>query len=69
MLGMTFANAKEAREAISKYAIQFGYKLKINPNEPFRIVAKCQNEKGCPFMLRISKDGKNPGLAIKNTHG
>ena len=43
MLGMTFGNAKEAREAISKYAIQFGYKLKLNPNE------------GCPFMLWILK--------------
>ena len=65
MLGMTFGNAKEASEVISKYVVQFGYKLKLNPNEPLRIVAKCQNEKGCPFMLRISKDRKNPGLAIK----
>ena len=69
MLRMTFANAKVAREAISKYAVQFGYKLKINPNEPFRIVAKCQNEKGCPFMLRISKDGKNLSVAIKTLIG
>ena len=65
MLGMTFANAEEARVAISKYAVCFGYKLKLNPNEPFRIVAKCQNKNRCPFMLRISKDGRNPGLSIK----
>ena len=63
MLGMTFGNAKEAREAITKYAVQFGYKLKLNPNEPLRIVAKCQNEKGCPFMLRISKDGKKSWIS------
>ena len=65
MLGMTFANAQEARDAITKYDVLFSYKLKLNPNEPYRIMAKCKNEVGCPFMLRVSKDGKNPGLAIK----
>ena len=38
---MTLANAKEARDALAKYAILYGYKLKlINPNEPLRIMAK-----------------------------
>ena len=43
MLGMTFTNVVEAREAINKYVVMFGYKLKLNPNEPHRIVAKCKN--------------------------
>ena len=34
MLGMTFTNAAEAREAIAKYAIVEGKKLEIHPNEP-----------------------------------
>ena len=64
-LGMTFANAKLARDALAPYAVLYGYKLKLNPNEPNRIVAKCKNEHGCPFMIRVSKDGKNPGLSVK----
>ena len=65
ILGMTFANAGEAREAIAKYAVAQGKKLKIHPNEPHRIRVKCINEEGCPFLLYISKDGDNPGLAVK----
>ena len=61
VLGMPFANAIEAREAIAKYVIAFSKKLKINPNEPHRIRVKCVNKQGCPFLLFISKDGKNPG--------
>lgn len=65
MLGMTFVTAQEVRDAITKYAMLFRYKLKLNPNEPYRIVAKCKNEAGFPFMLKVSKDGKNLELAIK----
>ena len=55
MLGMTFANAAEAREAIAKYAIAEGKKLKIHPNEPQRIRVKCVNEEGCPFCYSFQK--------------
>ncbi|CAH9125380.1 unnamed protein product, partial [Cuscuta epithymum] len=65
MIGMTFANAKEARSAIANYSVAAGVKLKIDPNEPQRIRAKCVNEVSCPFNLYISKDGKNQGLAVK----
>ena len=65
ILAITFANAGKAREAIAKYAIAQGKKLKIHPNEPHRIRVKCINEEGCPFLLYISKDGDNPGLAVK----
>ncbi|XVE62979.1 hypothetical protein DITRI_Ditri06bG0162900 [Diplodiscus trichospermus] len=65
VLGMTFAHAKEAREAIGAYGVKFGYKLKINPNEPHRLRVRCENEQGCPFLLSICKDGKNPRLAVK----
>ena len=30
ILGMTYCNALEAREAIAKYAVAFGYKVKLN---------------------------------------
>ena len=53
---MKFVDAKEAREAISNYVVTYGFKLKINPNEPLRIRAKCINEGGYPFTLLISKD-------------
>ena len=62
---MTYSNTGEAREEIAKYIVSFGYKLKLNPNEPYRISARCINEKHCPFRLLISKDGHNPGLAVK----
>ncbi|XP_048228242.1 uncharacterized protein LOC125369516 [Ricinus communis] len=65
MLGMTFANANEARQAIANYGVALSVKLKINPNEPFRLRVKCINEESCPFVLFISKDGKNLGLAVK----
>lgn len=65
ILGMTFADAKEARAAISNYSVSRGVILKLKPNEPYRIRAKCKNEKGCPFTLFISKDGRNPGLVVK----
>ncbi|KAH6767404.1 hypothetical protein C2S52_018387 [Perilla frutescens var. hirtella] len=65
ILGMAFANAKEARFAISNYSVAKGVALKLKPNEPYRIRTKCKNEKGCPFMLFISKDGRNPGLVVK----
>ena len=62
---MRFANAVEAREAINKYVVLFGYKLNLNPNEPHRIIAKCKNKVVCPFILRVLKDRKNPRLVIK----
>ena len=62
---MTYANATEAREAIAKYAVSFGYKLNLNPNEPFRIRARCMNQETCPFRMLISKDGQNIGLVVK----
>lgn len=49
LLGMTFANAIEARKAIAKYSISKCTPLKLNPNEKGRIRAKCKN-KGCPFV-------------------
>ncbi|CAH9147612.1 unnamed protein product [Cuscuta epithymum] len=64
-LGMTFGNAKEARSAIANYSIAKGVQLKIDPKEPQRIRARCMNEVNCPFNLYISKDGKNPDLAVK----
>ena len=64
-LGMSFSDATEAREAISRYAVARGVKLKLNPNEKLRIRAKCKNESTCPFVLYISQDGRNPGLVVK----
>ncbi|XP_057792727.1 uncharacterized protein LOC131009424 [Salvia miltiorrhiza] len=46
-LGMTFAGAKETREAINAYGVMFGYKLKFVKNEPNRIRVVCMNEKQC----------------------
>ena len=51
---MTFTNAIEAREAITRYAIARGVKLKLNPHKKLRIKAKCKNLKGFPFVLFIS---------------
>lgn len=31
-------------------------KLKLNPNEPYRIRVKCTNEEGCPFDLFMSEE-------------
>ena len=65
ILGMTYGNTAEAREAIAKYVVSFGNKLKLNPNEPRRIRARCINEEHCPFRLLILKNGHNSGLVVK----
>ncbi|XP_050211280.1 uncharacterized protein LOC126661469 [Mercurialis annua] len=65
MLSMTFADAKEVRVALAKYAVSKGVKLKIKPNETTRIRARCVSNPGCPFVILISKEGKNPGLKVK----
>ncbi|KAK1392488.1 hypothetical protein POM88_011544 [Heracleum sosnowskyi] len=62
-LGMTFSNAFEVREAITKYGISQGVSLKYVKNKPSRLRVKC--EKGCPFSLFVSKDGNQPGLRVK----
>ena len=64
-LGMTFGDAKEARDAISRYAVARGVRLKLNPNEKLRIRAKCKNDSNCPFVVFVSQDGRNPGLVVK----
>ena len=65
VLSMTFADAKQARAAIVKYAVARSVKLKLGPNEPGRIRAKCVTVGGCNFLVFLSKDGKNPGLSVK----
>ncbi|XP_057789503.1 U3 small nucleolar RNA-associated protein 25-like [Salvia miltiorrhiza] len=64
-LGQTFAGAKEAREAINSYGVKFGYKIKFVKNEKTRIRVVCMNEKECPFLMHVSKDGDAEGLVIK----
>ncbi|KAH6771027.1 Alanyl-tRNA synthetase [Perilla frutescens var. hirtella] len=64
LLGMTFGNAEEARAAIAKYSIAKCTPLKLNPNEKHRIRAKCKSA-GCPFVLFMSKTGKDTGLVVK----
>ena len=64
-LGMTFGDAKEARDAISRYGVARGVRLKLNPNEKLRIRAKCKNDSNCPFLLFVSQDGRNLGLIVK----
>ncbi|KAH6767293.1 hypothetical protein C2S52_018276 [Perilla frutescens var. hirtella] len=64
-IGMTFANAKEARDAINDYGVKFGFKLKFLKNEPSRLRVICLNEVGCPFKLFVSKDRNKGGLAMK----
>ena len=66
MLGMSFSNAIAVREALARYGVAEGKKLKIKPNDPARIIAKCVTESGCPFVILISKDGDNPGLQLKH---
>ncbi|XP_057770798.1 uncharacterized protein LOC130990593 [Salvia miltiorrhiza] len=62
---MTFAEAKDAREALARYYVRFGYKLKFMKNEPKRVRVVCISEKDCPFLLLASKDGDKEGLIIK----
>ena len=64
LLGMTFSNATEAREAIPKYSVAKGKDIRIKPNEPTKIRGRCKYP-GCPFMVFISKDGKNGGMSVK----
>ena len=40
-------------------------KLKLVQNEPGKIRVKCVNVEGYKFVVFISKDGNNPGLAVK----
>ena len=51
---MTFANATEVRESITKYCIYRGVALKFVKNERNRIIVKCQDQH--PFVLLVSKD-------------
>ncbi|XP_057801530.1 uncharacterized protein LOC131016805 [Salvia miltiorrhiza] len=64
-LGMTFADAKDAKDAIHAYGVKFGYKLKFLKNEPKRIRVVCMNEVSCPFVILVSKDGDIEGLMVK----
>ncbi|XP_050210068.1 uncharacterized protein LOC126660546 [Mercurialis annua] len=68
ILGMAFADAKEARQAIANYAVAVGRKLKIHPNEPGRVRAKCVTDKGCKFLVFMSKDSDHPGLTLRTLH-
>lgn len=63
MLGDTYADKAELVSAIDRYAIKVGVKLKLVKSEPLRVKAQCQ--KGCPFVLYASRDGRNPGLKVK----
>ncbi|XP_057770072.1 uncharacterized protein LOC130989922 isoform X1 [Salvia miltiorrhiza] len=65
MLGRTFADVKEAREAIHEYGVKFGYKLKFVKNDTTRVRVHCGNELNCPFKLFISKDGEKGGMVVK----
>ena len=60
---MTFENATEVRESITKYCISRGVALKFVKNERNRIRVKCQDQ--CPFVLLVSKESSNPGLVVK----
>ncbi|XP_057786929.1 uncharacterized protein LOC131004298 [Salvia miltiorrhiza] len=64
-IGMTFAGAKDCRDAINSYAVKFGYKLKFVKTEPKRIRVICISEKSCPFVMFASKDGETEGLVVK----
>ncbi|XP_057774881.1 uncharacterized protein LOC130993861 [Salvia miltiorrhiza] len=71
-LGMTFANAQDARDAIHAYGVKFGYKLKFLKNEPKRIRVVCMNEAQCPFVIHVSNDGDvegNPKFTSKDMQG
>ena len=55
ILGMTFSDANEVRDAIVKYSVAKGKNLKLKPNERFMIRAKCE-EPGylfCCLCLRM----------------
>ncbi|KAF2286773.1 hypothetical protein GH714_030173 [Hevea brasiliensis] len=62
-LGMEFSDAIEFREAITKYSIARGVKIKFTKNEPNRVRAKCQ--KKCPFHIFASKPYVDDPLVVK----
>ncbi|XP_057793129.1 uncharacterized protein LOC131009738 [Salvia miltiorrhiza] len=64
-LGMTFAGAKEVRDALNTYSVNFGYKLKFLKNEPKRVRVVCIGDSTCPFLFLASKDGDTEGLIVK----
>ncbi|KAH6757091.1 FTSH protease 11 [Perilla frutescens var. hirtella] len=64
-LGMSFANAKEARLAITRYSVAMSTPLRLKPTmKKNRIRAKCRYG-GCPFQIFISSSVKQPGLTVK----
>ncbi|KAH6770758.1 hypothetical protein C2S52_015561 [Perilla frutescens var. hirtella] len=64
LLGVTFANAEEARLAIARYSVARSTPLKLNPNEKGRIRAQCKGV-GCPFYLWMSYCQNKPPLVVK----
>lgn len=66
-VGLTFANAQEARDAINEYGVKYGYKLKFEKNEKTRVRVGCMNSADCPFKLLVSVDGDRGGLAVKTS--
>ena len=64
LLGMTFSNATEVREALAKYSVAKGKDLRLKPNEPVRIRARCKYP-GYSFVIHISKEGKSGGMSVK----
>ena len=65
VLGMTFIDSNEVRDAIARYSIAQGHDLKLKPNERWRIRAKCK-QANCPFVMLISKDGNKGGMSVKH---
>jgi len=64
-LGLVFANVREFREAVTKYAVQEKIQIEKYVNEPGRVRVRCC-KKGCPWLLVASLDSQTTDFMVKN---
>lgn len=60
-----FANVREFREAVTKYAVQEKIQIEKYVNEPGRVRVRCC-KKGCPWLLVASLDSQTTDFVVKN---
>jgi len=64
-LGMIFENAIEFRKALANYAIEYKVQIKLRPNEPHRVRAKCKSKR-CKWVCYACIDRDSGDFKVKN---
>ncbi|XP_060176199.1 uncharacterized protein LOC132606640 [Lycium barbarum] len=67
-LGMVFENEKVFKKALADYAIEYKVTLKLRPNQPSKVRAKCKGNKQCKWLCYAAIDRDSGDFMIKSYH-